>query len=44
VEVYRGLVSGDLEWAHLGDVAWMVVVAGVFYMIAVLSMRRRLVK
>ena len=44
VDVYRGLVSGNLEWSHLGDIAWMAVLAAVFYGIAVLSMRRRLVK
>jgi lipooligosaccharide transport system permease protein len=44
VEVYRALTSGDLEWNHLGDVLWMVVVASAFYAIALFSMRRRLVK
>ena len=44
VKVYRGLTSGDLQWSHLGDVAWMVVVAAIFYTVAVLSMRKRLVK
>jgi len=44
VEVYRALTSGDLEWSHLGDVVWMVVVAAAFYAIALFSMRRRLVK
>jgi len=44
VEVYRALTSGDLEWSHLGDVLWMVVVAAAFYVIALYSMRRRLVK
>lgn len=44
VEVYRALTSGDLEWSHLGDIVWMVVVAAVFYVIALFSMRRRLVK
>lgn len=44
VEVYRGLASGNLEWSHLGDVAWMVVVTAIFYMVALFSMRRRLVK
>jgi len=44
VEVYRALTSGDLEWSHLGDVLWMVVVAAAFYAIALFSMRRRLVK
>jgi len=44
VEVYRALTSGDLEWSHLGDIVWMVVVAAAFYAIALFSMRRRLVK
>lgn len=44
VKVYRALTSGDLEWSHLGDVVWMVVVAAAFYAIALFSMRRRLVK
>ena len=44
VNVYRGLTSGDVRWSHLGDVAWMVVVTAIFYFVAVLSMRRRLVK
>ena len=44
VRVYRALTSGDLGWSHLGDVVWMVVVASAFYIIALYSMRRRLVK
>jgi len=44
VDVYRGLTSGNLEWSHLGDVAWILVAGVIFYNIAVLSMRRRLVK
>jgi lipooligosaccharide transport system permease protein len=44
VDVYRGLTSGNMEWSHLGDVAWMVVVAAMFYTLALFSMRRRLVK
>ena len=44
VKVYRALTSGDLGWSHLGDVVWMVVVAAAFYVIALISMRRRLVK
>ena len=44
VKVYRALTSGDLEWSHLGDAVWMVVVAAAFYVIALYSMRRRLVK
>jgi lipooligosaccharide transport system permease protein len=44
VDVYRGLTSGNMEWSHLGDVAWMVVVTAMFYTLALFSMRRRLVK
>jgi lipooligosaccharide transport system permease protein len=44
VKVYRALTSGDVGWSHLGDVVWMVVVAAAFYVIALISMRRRLVK
>ncbi len=44
VNIYRGLTSGDVEWSHLGDIAWMLVVTAIFYTIAVLSMRRRLVQ
>ena len=44
VKVYRALTSGELGWSHLGDVVWMVVVAAAFYVIALYSMRRRLVK
>ena len=44
VKVYRGLTSGDVQWSHLGDVAWIVIVAAIFYTVAVLSMRKRLVK
>jgi lipooligosaccharide transport system permease protein len=44
VDVYRGLVEGDLKWDHLGDIAWMVVVTTVFYCGAVMLLRRRLVK
>ena len=44
VKVYRGLTSGDVQWSHLGDVAWIVVVAAIFYTVAVFSMRKRLVK
>ena len=44
VDVYRGLIQGDLHWAHLADLAWMIVVTAVFYVIAIYAMRRRLVK
>ena len=44
VDVYRGLVEGDMKWAHLGDIAWMVVVTTFFYCAAVVLLRRRLVR
>ena len=44
VDLYRGLIRGDLGWGHLEDMAWMVVVAAIFYAVALFSMRRRLVK
>lgn len=44
VEVYRGLTTGNLQWGHLGDIAWMVVVTAIFYVIALFAMRRRLIK
>ncbi len=44
VDVYRGLSSGNVEWGHLLDIAWMLVVTAIFYSVALFSMRRRLVK
>lgn len=44
VKAYRGLVQGDPQWSHLGDLAWIVVVTGLAYLIAIYAMRRRLVK
>jgi len=44
VNVYRGLIGGEPRWSHLGDLAWMLVVTGLFYCVAVYAMRRRLVK
>jgi lipooligosaccharide transport system permease protein len=44
VSLYRGLVTGDLAWSHLGDLAWVVVAAGFFYLLALVSMRRRLIE
>ncbi len=44
VRVYRGLVTGDVEWSFLGDIAWIAVVATAFYLLALHLMRRRLVK
>ncbi|MGQ9572041.1 MAG: ABC transporter permease [Dehalococcoidia bacterium] len=44
VEIYRGLVEGSLNLGHLGDLAWIAVVAAVFYYLALISMRRRLIQ
>jgi len=44
VTIYRGLVEGSPRWSHLGDLAWIVVVTAAFYMVAVVSMRRRLIQ
>jgi len=44
VEVYRALTAGEVGWATLEDIVWMVVVGSAFYAVAILSMRRRLVK
>jgi len=44
VEVYRGLVRGDLEPIYLVHLAWMLSVTAVFYLLALKLMRRRLVK
>ena len=42
--IYRGLVEGSPQWSHLGDLAWIVVVTAAFYLVALLSMRRRLIQ
>jgi lipooligosaccharide transport system permease protein len=44
VDIYRGLVQGHLSLSHLGDLAWIVVVAAIFYYLALISMRRRLIQ
>ncbi len=44
VDIYRGLASGEPRWAHLGDLAWILVVGTLFYALALYSMRRRLVQ
>jgi lipooligosaccharide transport system permease protein len=44
VNIYRGLSGGNLGWGHLGDMAWIAVVAAVFYYVALISMRRRLIQ
>jgi lipooligosaccharide transport system permease protein len=44
VEIYRGLVAGDPDAGDLVHLAWIVVVAAVFYVLAAALMRRRLVR
>jgi lipooligosaccharide transport system permease protein len=44
VDVQRGLVTGDLAWSMLLDLAWVVVVTAVLYRAVLWSMRRRLIK
>jgi lipooligosaccharide transport system permease protein len=44
VTIYRGLVEGNPQWSHLGDLAWIVVVTAAFYAVALFSMRRRLIQ
>ena len=44
VEVYRGLVSGNVSVDDLGHILWMLVVTAIFYYIAVFAIRKRLVK
>ncbi len=44
VDIYRGLVQGHLNVGHLGDLAWIAVVAAIFYYLALISMRRRLIQ
>ena len=44
VDIQRGLVTGDLDWSMLGDVAWIAVVTLVLYRAVLWSMRRRLIK
>ena len=44
VAINRGLIEGQLEWSHLGDLAYVVAVAAAFFALALWSMRRRLIK
>ncbi len=44
VDIYRGLVEGNPQWSHLGDLAWIAAVAGAFWLLALWSMRRRLIQ
>ena len=44
VEVNRGLIEGQLEWSHLGNLAVLAVWTSALFALALWSMRRRLVK
>ena len=44
VDPYRGLLTDELEWMHLVDLAWVLVATALFYWLAIVSMRRRLVQ
>jgi lipooligosaccharide transport system permease protein len=44
VEVYRGLATGHPEWVDLLHVVWILGVSAAFYALAIVLMRRRLVK
>lgn len=43
VNLYRGLLEGDLAWSMLGDLAWVAVATAFFYWLALFGMRRRLI-
>ncbi len=44
VRIYRGMAIGELEAAHLVDLAWIVVVAAAAYLLAIHFMRRRMIR
>ncbi len=44
VDLYRGLLTGDMEWIMLGDLAWLALATGLFYWVALVGMRRRLIE
>jgi lipooligosaccharide transport system permease protein len=44
VELYRGLLTGDLAWSMVGNFAWLVVATALFYWVALMGMRRRLIQ
>lgn len=43
VNLYRGLLEGELAWSMLGDLAWVAVATAFFYWLALFGMRRRLI-
>jgi lipooligosaccharide transport system permease protein len=44
VELYRGLLTGELHGGMLIDFAWLAVATAFFYWLAIVSMRKRLVQ
>ena len=44
VDIYRGIIDGELNRGHFIDLAWIIVAIAIFYLIAIFSMRWRLVR
>jgi lipooligosaccharide transport system permease protein len=44
VNIYRGLMTGDLEWVMILNLLWLVVATAIFYWLALAGMRRRLIE
>ena len=44
VELNRGLLTGEMHWSHLGNLAAALAFAGAFFALALWRMRRRMVK
>jgi len=44
VRIFRGIATEHIEASHLIDVGWIVLVAGVAYLLAIYLMRRRLIR
>ena len=44
VDLFRGLVTGELQWAHAWDLLWLLVVSLPLFWLALWGMRRRLVE
>ena len=44
VDLFRGLILGDLSWGHAWDLLWLAVVTVPFCWLAIWSLRRRLIR
>lgn len=44
IELYRGFLTGELDWTLLGNFAWLLVATAAFYTAALVGMRRRLIE